>query len=224
MAEAQVQRFRAVLEHDPHGLGWTIARVPFDPAAVWPKMVRLRVRGEIFQQPFRTSLFRDAGSDEKRGFFLLVTRAMQRACGVSLRAEVDLALEPDMEERPAELPEELNVLLDEAEGLRTWYSCLSEYTRREIGKWIAVAKTPEARLRRGQAMAERLLSTMEAEVELPPVIERAFQARPKARTGWERLSATQRRGELFALFSYVTPEARQKRVIKLCDLAEKRTE
>jgi len=32
----------------------------------------------------------------------------------------------------------------------------------------------------------------------------------------------QRRGELMAVFYYQTPEARQKRVEKLCDAAEKR--
>ena len=224
MAEAQVQRFRAVLEQDPHGLGWTIAHVPFDPAVVWPKMVRLRVRGEMYGQPFRTSLFPYALATGRRGCFLLVTRAMQRACGLGLRAEVEIALEPDMEERPVELLEELDALLDEAEGLRGWYGGLSQYTRREIGKWIGGVKTAEARLRRAEAMAERLLSTMEAEVDLPPLLEQAFRARPKARTGWERLPLAQRRSELFAVFHYRTPEAREKRVAKLCDLAERRAE
>ena len=29
------------------GLGWTVARVPFEPSAVWKGMVRLRVKGTI---------------------------------------------------------------------------------------------------------------------------------------------------------------------------------
>jgi uncharacterized protein YdeI (YjbR/CyaY-like superfamily) len=72
-------------------------------------------------------------------------------------------------------------------------------------------------------MAERLLATMEAERELPPLIERAFRARPKARAGWECMTAAQRQAELLAVFYYQTPEARERRVAKLCDGAEKRS-
>jgi len=63
---------------------------------------------------------------------------------------------------------------------------------------------------------------MEAEIELPPLIQAAFRARPKARAGWAKMTPTQRRGELMAVFYYQTPEARQKRLGKLCQAAEKR--
>lgn len=220
MPGAEVRRFKAVLERDPHGLGWTVARLPFDPADVWTRLVRLRVRGEIGGQAFRTSLFADSGS--ARSFFLLVNRAMQRAAFAGMGETIEIALEPDLQERPAELPEELDALLDEAEGLRGWYAALGESMRREIGKWVTGVKTAEARMRRAQAMAERMLSTMEGEVELPPAVERALRARPRARVGWKTLTEAQRRGELFAVFYYVTPEAREKRIGKLCDMAERR--
>jgi uncharacterized protein YdeI (YjbR/CyaY-like superfamily) len=77
-------------------------------------------------------------------------------------------------------------------------------------------------MRRTQQMAERLLATMEGERELPPIIEAAFRAHPRARAGWARMTLTQRRSELLAVFYYQTPESRQKRVDKLCDAAEKR--
>jgi uncharacterized protein YdeI (YjbR/CyaY-like superfamily) len=82
-------------------------------------------------------------------------------------------------------------------------------------------KSDAARMRRAEQMAERLLATMEAEVELPPVIEAAFRLRSKARAGWVRMTPTQRRAELLGVFYYQTPEARQRRVEKLCDVAEK---
>ena len=73
---------------------------------------------------------------------------------------------------------------DEA-GLREWYDELSESMRREIGKWVMGVKSEEARMRRAQQMAERLLATMEAERELPPVIARALrsQAQGEGRMG-----------------------------------------
>ena len=216
--------FRAVLERGE--LGWTVVRLPFDPHTRWPKMIRLRIRGEIVgpmgATAFRSSLFANACGDG--GFFVLVTRAMQRHAGVVPGGEAEFRLEPDLQERPAGLPEELDALLDEAEGLRAWYDRLTEYTRREIGKWVDAVKTPEARCRRAQATAERLLSTMEAEIELPPIVERAFRAQPKARAGWGSMTATQRQTELMAVFFYQTPEARERRVAKLCQAAMARME
>lgn len=219
-----MREFRAVLERGE--LGWTVARVPFDPRSTWPKMIRLRIRGQIVGPlgcaEFRSSLFANASGDG--GFFLLVNRTMQKVTGAATGTEAQFRLEPDLQQRLAELPEELDALLDEAEGLRAWYGELTEYSRREIGKWIDGVKTPEARLRRAQAMAERLLSTMEAEAELPPMVERAFRAQPKARAGWSRMTAAQRRTELMAIFSYQTPEARERRVAKLCQAAAARSE
>jgi uncharacterized protein YdeI (YjbR/CyaY-like superfamily) len=217
-AKSVAKRFRAALEKDGSSLGWTIARVPFDPAKSWPTMIRLRVRGEVNGAAFRTSLFPDV----RGGFCLLVNKAMQREAGVRLGAVAEFSLEPDLEPRPAELPDELAVLLDEEPGLRAWYDGLSEYMRREMGKWIAGVTSAEARMRRAEQMAERMLATMEAEQELPPLIARSFRARPRAMAGWKQMTAAQRRGELFAVFYYRTPEARQRRVAKLLEAAEKR--
>lgn len=212
------RRFTAMLEKLDSNLGWTIARVPFDPAAAWKQMLRLRVRGEINGFAFRTSLFPSRGGS---GFFLLINGAMQSGADARLGDTVDIRLEPDLDPRAAELPEELAVLLDEEPGLRDWYDALSEYTRREIGKWMAGMKSDAGRLRRAEQMAERLLATMEAEHELPPAIVAAFRTRPKARAGWERMTPTQRRNGLMAVFYYQTVEARQRRIEKLCDEAEK---
>ncbi|HLI78035.1 MAG TPA: YdeI/OmpD-associated family protein, partial [Acidobacteriaceae bacterium] len=169
---------------------------------------------------FRTSLFPAAGREGE--FFLLVNRTMQAGAGLSLGDMAEFVLEPDLEEREAELPDELAVLLDEEEGLRAFYDSMTEYARREIGKWIAGVKSEDARLRRVEQMAERLLLTMEGERELPPVVEAAFRLRPKARAGWKKMTATQKRHELFAVFYYRTPESQAKRVQGLCDVAEKK--
>jgi uncharacterized protein YdeI (YjbR/CyaY-like superfamily) len=216
---AKAKRFRAVLEPLGDGLGWVVAWLPFDAAATWKRMVRRRVTVEVGGEVFRTSLF--AGT-RRKGEFVLVNKKMQRAAGAGVGAMVEFAIAPDMEERQAELPDELASLLDDEPGLRQWYDELTEYWRREIGKWVMDVKSDEARMRRAEQMAERLLATMEGERELPPVIQVAFRARPKARIGWGKMTPAQRRAGLMAVFYYQTPEARQKRVEKLCDEAEKR--
>ncbi len=217
------QRFRAVLERGDRALGWTIARVPFDPGKVWEKIVRLRVAGEVNGFPFRTSLFPDASAAPSSGHcYVLVNRAMQRAAGVGLGAAADFRLWPDLEERAAELPDALAVLLDEEDGLRGWFDQLGEYTRREIGKWLLGVKSEEAQVRRAMQMAERLLATMEAERELPPLIAREMARSARARVGWERMTLAQRRAELMGVFYYQTPQARAQRVSKLVAVAERR--
>ena len=209
--------FQSVLEKGHASLGWTIARVPFDPSTVWKNMVRLRVSGAINGFAFRTSLF----PDPRGGFYLLINRTMQQHAAAHVGDTADFTLSPDVAPREAELPDILATLLDQEPGLIDFYASLSEYTRREIGKWLLAPKSEASQLRRAVQTAERLLATMDAERQLPPAIEAAFRLRPKARTGWSRMTPAQRRGELLAVFHYQSVEARQRRIEKLCDAAEK---
>ncbi|SEG03913.1 Bacteriocin-protection, YdeI or OmpD-Associated [Bryocella elongata] len=231
----EAREFEAALERAPGYLGWTIARVPFDVHKAFSTMLRLRVKGTIRSRhakgegtAFRTSLFPVRSLSEREtpdgagAFFLLVNKAMQRGAGVSAGDMAHFVLEADLGERPAELPDALAALLDEEPGLRAFYDELSESWRREIGKWIHGVKSEEAQLGRCEQMAERLLNTMEAEVELPPLIDKAFRLRPKARAGWAKMTPTQRRQGLLAVFYYRTPEAQQRRLDKLCGEAEER--
>src|SRR4051812_9939557 len=98
----KVQKFKAVVEKGNRALGWTIVRVPFVPSEVWKEMVRLRVKGEVNGVVFRTSLF----PDPRGGLFLLVNKMVQDGAGVRVGDVIEVRLEPDMEERPAELPDE----------------------------------------------------------------------------------------------------------------------
>jgi uncharacterized protein YdeI (YjbR/CyaY-like superfamily) len=214
MGGVAAKRFRAVLEALGSGLGWTVARVPFDVKTAWKKMVRLRVKVEVGGEVFRTSLFVDSVHG---GHVVLVNKKMQKAAGVGLGGMIDLAVEPDLEEREALVPEELEKLLKSEKALAKWYAKLSEPVRREIGKYIDGVKGADAKRRRAEQIAERLILTMESEKELPPVIEVAFRRAPSARKGWEAMTMTQRRGHLMGVFYYQSPEAREKRVGKLVE-------
>ena len=221
----QPKRFKATLERGTEGLGWTIARLPFDPHKAWTKMQRLRVRAKILVPKgpgieFRTSLFPVPGQNGH--YLLLVNNRVQLEAKIGVGSLAEFLLEADLEPRPAELPPELASLLDEEPGLRDYYDRLSEARRREIGKWIMNVKSDASRLRRAEQMAERLLGAMEGEDQLPPMIAVAFQQRPKARMGWAKMTQTQRRQELLGVFYYQSIDARQRRVEKLCENAEKR--
>lgn len=191
-----------------------IARLPFDIDEAWKKMVRLRVKVEVGGEVFRTSLFADAN---RGGHFVLVNKKMQRAAGAKVGAMVDFVVAPDLEERTPPVPPELAKLLKTEKKLAKWYQGLSEPRRWEIAKWIDGVKSTEARQRRAEQIAERLMLTMEGEKELPPVLEVAFRRVPAARKGWEGMTKAQRRSNLMAVFYYQSPEAREKRVRKVVE-------
>ncbi len=204
------KKFRATLERIQSRLGWTIIRIPFDVGKVWGTRGQLRVKGEINGFAFRTSLFPARGG----GHILLVNKSMQRGGDVHQGMSAQFRLEPDLEERVAIVPAELKRYFKEDACLRRWFDNLNYSTRNEIGKWIVQVKSPEARARRAEQMAERLLAVMEAEHELPPVLQLAFARDPRALAGWKRMSPSHRRGHLFAIFYYRTPEARTRRIEK----------
>ena len=214
MAKDTAKRFRAVIEPLVGGLGWVVAWLPFDVDATWKKMVRLRVKVEVGGAVFRTSLFT---ATQRNGHFLLVNKKMQKAAGAKVGAMVDFAIAPDLEERTPTVPPELAKLLKTEKKLAKWYEGLSEPTRWEIAKWIDGVKSVEARQRRAEQIAERLMLTMEGEKELPPVLEVAFRRVPAARKGWDAMTKAQRRSNLMAVFYYQSPEAREKRVRKVVE-------
>jgi len=215
-ARAVRKSFTAVLEPDGTALKWTIARIPFDVAKVWPGRKGRRVRGEIEGFPFRTTL---VSYPSGKGAVLIVNRQMRAAVHVGQGDKARIWLEPDFEEREILLPEELEKELKSDRGLWNWFDGLSDSMRREIGKWADEPKSPNSRKKRAEKMAERLMQAMEGEQEPPPVLKAAFQRRPRAREAWFALTPAQRRNHLLGIFYYETAEGRERRAAKAAEEA-----
>jgi len=139
---------------------------------------------------------------------------MQAAAGVSLGSVAIFCLEPDADEREVAIPAELKAALSDVPSLRRWYDRLPYSIRKYVTDLVLGPKSPEARVRRAEMMAETLLSMQEGERELPPILEAAFVRSPLGRKGWELMTPTQRRGHLWGIFYYRSPEARQRRTDK----------
>jgi uncharacterized protein YdeI (YjbR/CyaY-like superfamily) len=58
------------------------------------------------------------------------------------------------------------------------------------------------------------METIEAERELPPIMQIAFRQNPVAHAEWNRMSLSHRRAQLFSIFYYRTPESRTRRIAK----------
>ncbi len=201
--------FSAKLEPTGDELRWVIARVPFEVASTWPVRNGRRVRGDINGFAFRTSLFPNSRGG---GHVLLVNKKMQAGARVKAGDTARFNLEPDMEERPAEIPVELGKALKAERGLRKWFDGLNPSRRRDIGRWVSEPKSSGSRTKRAEQIAERLLLTMEGEEEPPPILRAAFQQQPAAREGWEAMTAARRRNHLLGIFYYHTAQGREKRV------------
>jgi len=203
--------FTAVLEPDGTALKWTIAKIPFDVATVWPGRKGRRVRGEIDGFAFRTTL---VSYPRGKGAVLIVNRKMRAAIHARSGDKVRIWLEPDLEEREIKLSPEFERELNADRSLRKWFDGMSEAARREIGKWTGEPKGAASRQKRAAKMAERLMQTMEGESDPPPVLRAFFQRHPGSREAWQKLTPVQRRNHLFGIFYYETPESRERRAAK----------
>jgi uncharacterized protein YdeI (YjbR/CyaY-like superfamily) len=217
-----VRRFEAALEHMRSRLNWTIIRLPFDAAKCYGTRGQIKVKIEINGSPFRTSLFPTAEGVH----ILLINKRMQRAVRVHAGDSARFQIERDTEKRVVTPPEPLNRILAEDRSFRRWYDQLNHSTRNDIAKWVGEPKSAEARVRRAEQIAERLLAVMDAERELPPILQVAFARNPRAREGWDRMSISRRRAHLLGIFYYRTPEGRERRIGKMLEdaiaIAEKK--
>jgi uncharacterized protein YdeI (YjbR/CyaY-like superfamily) len=218
------KRFEARLERLRSSLNWVIIRVPFDAAKLWGMRGQIKVKGEINGFAFRTSLF----PTREGRHFLLVNKRMQKGARAAEGSVARFQMELDSEERTVTIPDELKRILRQDRLFRRWYDELNHSARNDIAKWITEPKSAEARVRRAEQIAERLLAVMEAERELPPILQVAFARHPRAHEGWDGMSASRRRMHLFGIFYYRyyrTPDARARRIDKMLDdataLAEK---
>jgi len=205
--------FKATLERIPSKLGWVIIRIPFDVSKVWGTHAKVRVKGEINGFAFRTSVF-----PTSKGYHcMLIKRSMQTGANAALGETAQFRLVPDTAKRVATVPPELQRILNEDRSFRRWFDQLTFSMRKWICDWVTSVKSPEARLRRAEQVAEQLLSTMEAELDLPPVLKLAFARDPRAYKGWQSMTPLQRRGHLLGIFYYRSPEARDRRIAKMLE-------
>jgi uncharacterized protein YdeI (YjbR/CyaY-like superfamily) len=210
---APPKHFEARLERLRSRLNWIIVYVPFDASEAWGLRGQIKVKGQINGFALRTSLF----PTREGRHFLLVNKRMQKEARAFEGSIARFQLALDTEQRSARIPAELDQILRQSRHLQRWYGELNHSTRSEIAKWITEPKSSETRVRRAEQMAERLLSVMDAERELPPVLRVAFGRNQLAREGWDKMSVARRRGHLFGIFYYRTPEAQQRRIDKMLD-------
>jgi uncharacterized protein YdeI (YjbR/CyaY-like superfamily) len=214
------KRFDATLVRMRSRLNWVVIHVPFDAGKIWGLRGQIKVKGEINGFLFRTTLFPTRATSPAEGrHIMVVNKRMQKEARAVEGSVAHFQLELDKEERTVTTPKELQRFLggssSEERTLRRWYDKLTPSARSEIAWWVGDPKTAEARARRAEQMAERLFAVMDAESELPPILQVVFARNPQAGEGWEGMSVARRRGHLFGIFYYRTPDAQARRIEKM---------
>jgi hypothetical protein len=210
MSPVKPKSFRAVLTRSGDALNWVIVTIPFDVAKLWGKRGQIRVKGEINGFAFRTSLFPTG----KGTHVMIVNKKMQKGARIAPAMEAAFRLEPDLEKRGVTVPVELERALKAEKQLKRYYESFNDSMRRYLGGWVGEGKQASTREKRAEQLVERLILTMEAEREPPPILQAEFARNPVARKGWALMPRTLRRGHLMGIFYYATPEAKQRRLAK----------
>ena len=209
-SSAKVKSFEGVLERMPSRLNWTIVHIPFDVAKEWGKRTQINVKGEMNGFAFHTSLFPTG----KGGHFILINKKMQKGGRAVAGNKAHFTLEQDTVKREIKAPAELMEVLKESKRLLKFYESLNPSYRNYIAKWVGEGKHSETRRRRADQIAVRLMETVEAEQELPPLIQAAIARNPRAQAGWKLMSKAHRRAHLMGIFYYRDPESRARRIAK----------
>jgi uncharacterized protein YdeI (YjbR/CyaY-like superfamily) len=179
------------------------------------------VKGEINGFAFRASVF----PTSKGHHCMLVKNSMQTGANTAPGESAHFRIEPDTAKRVTIVPAELQRILNEDRSFRRWFDEQLTFSMRKwICDWVVNVKNPASRLRRAEQVAEQLLTTMEAELDLPPILKRAFASDPRAYQGWLSMTPLQRRHQLLGIFYYRSPESRDRRVAKMLEEALARTE
>jgi len=205
--------FKATLEPISSNLGWVIIRVPLNVLKVWGTRGMVRVKGEVNGFAFRASVF-----PTRKGYHcMIIKKSMQVGAHVYVGETAHFHLVPDPAKPVVTVPAELQRILNEDRSFRRWFDQLTFSMRKWICYWIVNVKSPEARVRRAEQVAEQLMATMEAELDLPPILKLAFARDPRAYQGWQSMTLLRRRSWLLGIFYCRTPESRDRRISKMLE-------
>jgi uncharacterized protein YdeI (YjbR/CyaY-like superfamily) len=152
---------------------------------------------------------------------MIVNKQMQKGARAYPGMEAQFTLEPDTEKRVVPAVPEIDRVLRQSKRLQRFYQSLSPSMRNDIARFVSEPKQEATRTRRADHLAQRLMETMEAEIDLPPMIRQAITRNPLAKKGWERMTRSHRRMHLLGIFYYRNLDSRLRRIEKaIAEMAE----
>ena len=125
------------------GGGGAFVEVPFDVEEVFGAK-RARVKASIEGVPYRGLLVRMGGPSH----ILIILKGIREQIGKTFGDEIQVTVEPDLEERMIEIPKDLLKELKKDKEAKAFFDKLSYTHRKEYVNWVTEAKKEETRQNR----------------------------------------------------------------------------
>ena len=141
------QTFTATIQNA--GGGGAFVEVPFHVEEVFGSK-RPKVRALIEGVPYRGLLVRMGGTNH----MLIILKGIREQIGKTFGDQIQVTVEPDLEERVIEIPKDLMKELKKDKEAKAFFDKLSYTHRKEYVNWVTDAKKDETR-------QSRILKTIE---------------------------------------------------------------
>ena len=125
------------------GGGGAFVEIPFDVEEAFGAK-RAKVRAQIEGVPYRGLLVR-MGSEQH---ILIILKGIREQIGKTFGDEIQVTVEPDLEERVIEIPKDLMKELKKDKEAKAFFDKLSYTHRKEYVNWVTEAKKEETRQNR----------------------------------------------------------------------------
>lgn len=131
----------------------TIVRLPAEASERLPSRGQVAVHGSIDGHQFRTVL----EPDGRKGHWLKLDRALQRAAGLDVGNEVEVAVEVSREWPEPDLPADLSAALAAApQRIRDTWAGITPMARWEWVRWVNATANPGTRARRVEVSISKM--------------------------------------------------------------------
>jgi hypothetical protein len=125
------------------GGGGAFVEVPFDVEGAFGSK-RPKVKALIGGIPYRGLLVRMGGPNH----MLIILKGVREQIGKTFGDEIEVTVEPDLDERVIEIPKDLMKELKKDKEARAFFDKLSYTHRKEYVTWVTEAKKEETRQNR----------------------------------------------------------------------------
>ncbi|MCI0750595.1 MAG: YdeI/OmpD-associated family protein [Flammeovirgaceae bacterium] len=154
MPTSNKKKFTAVLEKPDDGMDTAFISIPFDVEKVYGSKAHIKVKATFDGHPYRGIL-----ANMGTGCHVIIVRKdIRQAINKGVGDKIQVEIEPDMEERIVNLPDDLKGALARSAKAEKFFQSLSYTNRKEYAVWITSAKKEETREKRLTETIKKLLA------------------------------------------------------------------
>jgi hypothetical protein len=151
---AEKKIFTAIIEKPNDGMDTAYVSIPYNVEETYGTRGQVKVKAKFDGHPYRGVL-----ANMGTGCHLIMLRKDVRAAiGKQVGDKVNVEIEPDLEERIVDIPDDLKKALAKSKKAQTFFDSLAYTNKKEYALWISSAKREETRQKRLSELVPKLLA------------------------------------------------------------------